>query len=361
MVRSSLVLALSLVGIAAPLTPSVLPSQTVSAALPIRTTTSLGVLVDGWYQVGSDARVLLTKTSDATNPRLTVAGGVEASSLGSQVIGQARVHVGDVLGHIRVNVGLERTTFLGETLGQPIRPFVLVGTDSTPSTPHDTLTPQQASERESSSRRVTMRALVAPVLALQSTEARFRWMLQLGLPRTTCCSRAAAAPSLPRAWIDADAVFAMSSYVGIELSAGSYRHLATSTVADGHPFTRLGIAIGHFQPARQRVDVDSASEAGYVFRIVGIDSAGDGSNARRVRLRVWSARASNVAVRRDFSSWSPLPLTAKGEGIWEAAIPMSAGLHSVSLTLDGVTWKRPDSLTAGPTDFDAAVAVLTVP
>jgi hypothetical protein len=67
-----------------------------------------------------------------------------------------------------------------------------------------------------------------------------------------------------------------------------------------------------------------------------------------------------VEVMGDFSDWSPLTLTRRGRDLWELALPLSPGVHSVNVRVDGGQWAPPPGVPTMRDGFNGEVGLVVV-
>jgi len=78
-------------------------------------------------------------------------------------------------------------------------------------------------------------------------------------------------------------------------------------------------------------------------------------------VRVWAPSASRVELTGDFTSWSPLGLTAAGGGWWATTIPLARGTYQMNIRSNGGPWRVPAGLPMLRDEFGGTVGVLAVP
>lgn len=97
---------------------------------------------------------------------------------------------------------------------------------------------------------------------------------------------------------------------------------------------------------------------------VGRTSGGARFEARplgggQVRLVVRAPRAATVEVAGDFTDWSAVPLTRRGD-TWVVVLDIPAGVHQMALRLDGGTWRAPPGTTRTSDEFGGEAGLLVV-
>jgi hypothetical protein len=81
---------------------------------------------------------------------------------------------------------------------------------------------------------------------------------------------------------------------------------------------------------------------------------------QRVALVISAPTATRLELMADFTDWQPVSLDRAGSG-WRLERAISAGLHQVSLRIDGGPWIAPSNLPRADASAEAGVGLLTVP
>jgi hypothetical protein len=79
---------------------------------------------------------------------------------------------------------------------------------------------------------------------------------------------------------------------------------------------------------------------------------------QKIVIRVGGVEA--VEVMGDFSDWSPLTLTRRGRDLWELALPLSPGVHSVNVRVDGGAWAPPPGVPTMRDGYNGEVGLVVV-
>lgn len=77
-----------------------------------------------------------------------------------------------------------------------------------------------------------------------------------------------------------------------------------------------------------------------------------------VRIRMPDAHA--VGIAGNWNSWTPAPLRAVGNDIWEAALLLAPGTYYFNLVVDGADWVVPAGVATIPDGMGGMIAVLNV-
>lgn len=77
-----------------------------------------------------------------------------------------------------------------------------------------------------------------------------------------------------------------------------------------------------------------------------------------VRFRMPGATA--VAIAGNWNAWTPAPLRALGDDIWEAALQLAPGVYHFNLLVDGKEWVVPGGVATIPDGMGGLLALLNV-
>jgi hypothetical protein len=83
-----------------------------------------------------------------------------------------------------------------------------------------------------------------------------------------------------------------------------------------------------------------------------------GGDTVAVRFRMPNAHA--VAIAGNWNGWTPAPLNALGNDIWEAVIPLPPGTYNFNLVVDGTDWVVPGGVATISDGMGGLLAVLNV-
>ena len=67
-----------------------------------------------------------------------------------------------------------------------------------------------------------------------------------------------------------------------------------------------------------------------------------------------------VDVMGDFSDWGPLTLVRRGRDLWELSVPVSPGVHQITVRVDGGPWMAPPGIPTVHSAFDGELGLLVV-
>src|SRR3989449_5249590 len=139
--------------------------------------------------------------------------------------------------------------------------------------------------------------------------------------------------------------------VAVEASGGNYLR---------DPFQGLPragfVAAGIRVFAARRVAMARATPAQPVLQ--PLVAAHRGGDTVVVRFRMPAARS--VAIAGNWNAWTPEPLHALGEDIWEAALRLPPGTYYFNLVVDGREWVVPGGAATISDGMGGLIAVLNV-
>ncbi len=141
----------------------------------------------------------------------------------------------------------------------------------------------------------------------------------------------------------------LSPFVAVEASGGNYLR----DPFQGLP--RAGFIAGgiRFFSSRRALTASPAPPA--TLRPLLAEHRGD---TAVVRFRMPAARS--VAIAGDWNAWTPAPLRAVGEDIWEAALLLAPGIYYFNLVVDGEEWVVPGGVATIADGMGGLLAVLNV-
>jgi 1,4-alpha-glucan branching enzyme len=93
--------------------------------------------------------------------------------------------------------------------------------------------------------------------------------------------------------------------------------------------------------------------AGFEAIRFGVDS---------VTVRVNAPGARVVEITGDFTSWSPVQLSASAteSGWWSATLPLSAGKFQMNVRINGGEWTVPPGMLSMRDEFGGTVGLLVI-
>lgn len=152
-------------------------------------------------------------------------------------------------------------------------------------------------------------------------------------------------------WAAGDASFWVTSRAAIVLAAGTtlpdvVRGTPRSTYAtaalriSARPHVRLALGGGNARPAIRAQLVRTADGAQHI--------------------EIVAPHATRVELRGDFTDWEPVQLDQNGD-VFRLGASLSAGLHRVSIRIDGGEWIAPANLPHADDGLGGTVGLITVP
>lgn len=127
-----------------------------------------------------------------------------------------------------------------------------------------------------------------------------------------------------------------------------------SSPARGIPsrtFGTLGMMLSYLSPTRFSVPLTPAN---VMVRTFDANPAGDGMQKFTVRV----GGVESVDLAGDFSDWGPLTMVRRGRDLWELTVPISGGLHQITIRTDGGKWVAPPGLPTTRDLFNGEVGVM---
>jgi hypothetical protein len=139
--------------------------------------------------------------------------------------------------------------------------------------------------------------------------------------------------------------------VAVEASGGNYLR----DPFQGLP--RAGFIAGGIRlySARRVLTVPTAPPARPALQPLVAEHRGD---TAVVRFRMPGARS--LAIAGNWNAWTPAPLRALGDDIWEAALRLAPGVYYFNLVVDGNDWVVPGGVATIPDGMGGLLALLNV-
>jgi hypothetical protein len=198
-------------------------------------------------------------------------------------------------------------------------------------------------------------------LAIESTRFLGAWFSDVvsgaSFENARLSASAWASARLSRAYGSTGAVSASVQYfatrsIAVEVAGGSYLRDPFQALPRA-AFGSVGIRIHAVPRPNAPVEADTSPQlTPLVAQRVG---AGD---TVVVRFRMDAERS--VAIAGDWNGWTPVPLRALGDDIWEAALVLPTGTYHFNLFVDETEWVVPGGVAVVPDGMGGLVALLTV-
>jgi hypothetical protein len=162
-----------------------------------------------------------------------------------------------------------------------------------------------------------------------------------------------------RAWGSVQVVRWITRNAAVVAAAGTYPVDPTQGYPGGQ-YATLGLRLATPPLARPTPPasptVAPAASLPVPAHEVTVVTATDGQRV----VRVWAPSASRVELTGDFTSWSPVELSAAGAGWWAVTLPMKRGTYQMNIRSNGGPWRAPAGLPTLRDEFGGTVGVLAV-
>lgn len=114
-------------------------------------------------------------------------------------------------------------------------------------------------------------------------------------------------------------------------------------------------------PAGRPADPTPAAPTLEVSPEAAMRDASEGGGDRRTLLVTAPQAATTVEISGDFTNWDPVALVRRGDGRWSVALPLPAGVHQVTVRVNGGAWRVPAGLPTMDDEFGGVAGLLVVP
>jgi hypothetical protein len=163
---------------------------------------------------------------------------------------------------------------------------------------------------------------------------------------------------------DVSASLRLTAWMGLLVAAGTYpsdpvrgsipgRFVTVGVRLAPRPAPRLAV-VPQIAPPEARGSGESPEPLGGAR--VAVEQL-DGLHV----LVAHAAGARRVEVMGDFTDWQPVALAATGQGRFQYAVTLPAGMFRFNLRVDGGPWGVPRGTGSAPDEFGGSVGVLVVP
>lgn len=174
--------------------------------------------------------------------------------------------------------------------------------------------------------------------------------------------------ALSAGWASASAALWVTQALAVVASAGSYP-VDFGAGTPGGQFVSVALRVGARPLIRSRDDFSAAgrSRSGLLESdrqasrngVLAFREEPAGGGRQTFRLHAPGAR--QVEITGDFTLWSPVSLGRGDSGWWVVTLPVGAGVHEMTVRVDGGAWIVPPGLPAVRDEFGGTTGVLTVP
>ena len=171
-----------------------------------------------------------------------------------------------------------------------------------------------------------------------------------------------ATESLTGAYAELSALAGLNRWISVTLSGGKYRAdpvrrtLGANYISAGLRLGSTGRSGG--TAAIPATDGSASRATPGAEGAPRLEVAGRGE---RRTLRIRAPNGSSAELMGDFTDWVPIALTLIGPGLWETKLAVPAGVHRVTIRLDGGPWIVPAGLRAEQTEFGTTAGVVVLP
>ncbi|HVB30668.1 MAG TPA: glycogen-binding domain-containing protein [Gemmatimonadaceae bacterium] len=156
-----------------------------------------------------------------------------------------------------------------------------------------------------------------------------------------------------RRWASASAVVWLSSDMAVVVGGGRQ----PANPARGLParnYANLGVMLAAW-PAMTEGAVPIEARASAISKF---DISSAGTSLERVQVHI--AGVQSVDVMGDFTDWEPVAMVQRGRDLWEALVPIGAGVHQLNVRVDGGKWQPPPGAPTMRDGFNGEVGVLVI-
>jgi hypothetical protein len=113
------------------------------------------------------------------------------------------------------------------------------------------------------------------------------------------------------------------------------------------------MVLSYLSPSRNSVPLTPSTALVRTFDVHAADNG-----MQKISVRVGGVESVDVAG--DFSDWGPLTMVRRGRDLWELIVPLSSGVHQISIRTDGGKWVAPPGLPTTRDMFSGEVGILIV-
>ena len=156
-----------------------------------------------------------------------------------------------------------------------------------------------------------------------------------------------------RRWSSASATMWVSDRVAFIAGGGRQPALPLRGIA-ARSFGMAGMEIAYSPISKAAVPVSLP----HTILVRTFETHAAANGMQKIVIHVGGVEA--VEVMGDFSDWTPLTLTRRGRDLWELALPLSAGVHSVNVRVDGGPWAPPPGVPTMHDGYNGEVGLVVV-
>ncbi|HEV8446765.1 MAG TPA: hypothetical protein VGQ44_08090 [Gemmatimonadaceae bacterium] len=156
-----------------------------------------------------------------------------------------------------------------------------------------------------------------------------------------------------RRWSSASATMWLSDRVAIIAGGGRQPALPLRGLP-ARTFGMAGLEIAYSPISKTAVPVSLP----HAVLVRSFEAHAAANGMEKIVVRVGGVEG--VEVMGDFSDWSPLTLTRRGRDLWELTLPISSGVHSFNVRVDGGPWSPPPGVPIIRDGFNGEVGLVVI-
>jgi hypothetical protein len=156
-----------------------------------------------------------------------------------------------------------------------------------------------------------------------------------------------------RRWSSASATMWLSDRVAVIAGGGRQPALPLRGLP-ARSFGMAGLELAYSPISKSAVPVSLP----HAVLVRSFETRPAANGMEKIVIRVGGVEG--VEVMGDFSDWSPLTLTRRGRDLWELALPLAPGVHSVNVRVDGGSWAPPPGVPTIRDGFNGEVGLVVI-
>jgi hypothetical protein len=156
-----------------------------------------------------------------------------------------------------------------------------------------------------------------------------------------------------RRWSSASATMWLSDRVAVIAGGGRQPALPLRGLP-ARSFGMAGLELAYSPISKSAVPVSLP----HAVLVRSFETHAASNGMQKIVIHVGGVEA--VDVMGDFSDWSPLALTRRGRDLWELALPLSPGVHSINVRVDGGPWTPPPGIPTMRDGYNGEVGLVVV-
>lgn len=156
-----------------------------------------------------------------------------------------------------------------------------------------------------------------------------------------------------RRWSSASATMWLSDRVAIIAGGGRQPALPLRGLP-ARSFGMAGLELAYSPVSKAAVPVSLP----HTVLVRSFETRPGTNGMRKIVIRVGGVE--RVDVMGDFSDWTPLALTRRGRDLWELALPLAPGVHSIDVRVDDGPWAPPPGVPRMRDGYNGEVGLVVV-